>query len=105
MASLVLVVFAIGLASGCLSVRDESSSSPAPPPARATVSFLSQPGNAEVYVDGKFRGTTAVSLTLTAGDHEIEMRLAGHATWSRTLTVVGGDSTTVTATLQPAGSE
>lgn len=105
MASLVLVVFAIGLASGCLSVRDESSSSPAPPPARATVSFLSQPGNAEVYVDGKFRGTTDVKLTLPAGDHEIEMRLAGFTPWARRLTVVAGDDTTVTATLQPAGGE
>jgi len=101
-----MVFIAAGLVAGCVSVRDQSaSSSDSPPPATARVTFSSQPGNAEIYVDGKFRGTTVVALTLSAGDHEIEMRLAGYDSWTRTLTVVAGDNTTVTATLQPAVDE
>lgn len=103
---LAAVFVAAGLVAACVAVRDESArSSNAPPPATARVHFSSQPGNAEIYVDGKSRGTTYVKLTLPAGDHEIEMRLAGFTPWARRLTVVAGDDTTVTATLQPAGSE
>lgn len=99
-----MVLVAAGLVAGCVSVRDESASPPSSP-ATATVDFLSKPGDAEVYVDGRFRGTTYVRLSLPAGDYEIEMRLAGFETWTRTLTVVAGDATNVTATLEPAVDE
>ena len=59
------------------------------------------PRNAEVYVDGEFRGTAPVTLQLPAGTHEVEFKLAGFTTWSRALVVVAGDDTRVTATLQP----
>ena len=84
---------------GCVSVQ--KSGEPETPPPSAGVSFDSYPQNAEVYVDGEFRGTARVNLQLPAGTHAVEFKLVGFATWSRALVVVAGDDTRVTATLQP----
>ena len=84
---------------GCVSVQ--KSGKPETPPPSAGVSFNSSPLNAEVYVDGQFRGTAPVTLRLPAGGHAVEFKLAGFTSWSRNLVVVAGDDTRVTATLQP----
>ena len=84
---------------GCVSVQ--KSGEPETPPPSAEVSFDAYPQNAEVYVDGEFRGTARVNLQLPAGTHAVEFKLAGFKTWSRELVVVAGDDTRVTATLQP----
>ena len=63
--------------------------------------FQSNPDNAEVFVDGEFRGSTPVTLHLTAGSHEVILRFPGHTSWARELVVVAGDDTRVAATLQP----
>lgn len=56
--------------------------------------------NADVYVDGKFVGNAPLNAyRISAGDHEIEVRAAGHVSWRRTLTVVGGTASRVAATL------
>jgi len=86
---------------GCVSVQKSGNEENQPPPPSAGVSFDASPRNAEVYVDGQFRGTVPVNLQLPAGEHEVEFRLAGFTTWSRSLVVVAGDDTRVTATLQP----
>jgi len=86
---------------GCVSVQKSGNQENLPPPPSAAVSFNANPANAEVYVDGEFRGTAPVTLQLPAGTHEVEFKLAGFTTWSRELTVVAGDDTRVTATLQP----
>ena len=86
---------------GCVSVQKSGNEENQPPPPSAGVSFDASPRNAEVYVDGQFRGTVPVNLQLPAGKHEVEFRLAGFTTWSRSLVVVAGDDTRVTATLQP----
>ena len=85
---------------GCVSVQ-KSGKPETPPLPSAGVSFNSTPPNAEVYVNGKFRGTAPVTLQLPAGTHAVDFRLAGFTTWSRDLAVVAGDDTRVTATLQP----
>ena len=85
---------------GCVSVQ-KSGKPETPPPPSAGVSFSSEPSSAEIYVNGEFRGTAPVTLHLSAGTHAVEFRLAGFTTWSRTLVVVAGDDTRVTATLQP----
>ena len=84
---------------GCVSVQ--KSGKPETPPPSAGVSFNANPPNAEVYVDGEFRGTAPVTLQLSAGTHAIEFRLTGFTTWSRDLVVEAGDDTRVTASLQP----
>jgi hypothetical protein len=96
---LAFLFLAATIMSGCVSVQ--KSGKPETPPPSAGVSFNVDPYNAEVYVDGQFRGTAPVTLQLPAGTHEVEFKLAGFTTWSRTLVVVAGDDTRVTATLQP----
>jgi len=86
---------------GCVSVQKSGNEENQPPPPSAGVSFNSTPVNAEVWVDGSFRGTTPVTLQLPAGTHPVFFRLEGFTTWSRELVVVAGDDTRVTATLQP----
>ena len=85
---------------GCVSVQKSGNQENLPPPPSASVSFDASLPYAEVYVDGEFRGTAPVTLQLSAGPHRVEFKLAGFTAWSRTLVVVAGDDTRVTATLQ-----
>ena len=84
----------------CVSVQ-KTGEKGGPPPALATVSLQSEPGDAEVSIDGDFRGTTPFSVKLSAGTYTIEMRRDGFTPWSRELVVVGGDDTRVKAILVP----
>ena len=96
----VLLLLAAVVMSGCVSVQ-KSGNQGEPPPPSAGVVFNSNPPNAEVYVNGQFRGTAPVTLQLPAGTHGVEFRLPGFTDWSRELVVVAGDDTRVTATIQP----
>jgi hypothetical protein len=95
--SLLLVI----IMAGCVSVKESGTKVSAPPPPPTTsVAFYSDPVNAEVYVDGEFRGTAPLSLHLAAGAHKVELRLDGYQIWDRELTVVAGNDTRVAATLE-----
>ncbi len=85
---------------GCVSVQKSGNQDTLPAQDSAAVYFASDVANAEVYIDGKLRGTAPVTLQLSAGTHTIDFRLAGFTTWSRELVIVAGDDTRVTATLQ-----
>lgn len=101
-ATLVVALFLVLVLPACVSVQKSGEPESAPPPPPTTgVHFNSEPGNAEVYVNGQFRGTTPVNLHLTAGTHKIELRLAGYRGWERELVVVAGDDTRVAARLEP----
>jgi len=100
--------FALGLTlmmalvlTACVSVQKTEKPELAPPPPTTSVAFHSNPNNAEVYVNGEFRGTAPLSLHLAAGTHKVELRLDGFQIWERELTVVAGNDTRVAATLQP----
>jgi len=99
--------FAVGLTvlmalalSGCVSVQKTEKPGSAPPPPTTSVAFHSSPNNAEVYVNGQFRGTAPLNLHLAAGAHKVELRLDGFQIWERELTVVAGNDTRVAATLK-----
>jgi len=94
-ALLILLAF-----SGCVSVKESGTKVSAAPPPTTSVAFHSNPNNAEVYVNGEFRGTAPLSLHLAAGTHKVELRLAGFRVWERELTVVAGNDTRVAETLQ-----
>ena len=86
----------------CVSVKESGAKVSAPPPPPTTsVGFHSSPDNAEVYVNGEFRGTAPVTLHLAAGTHNVVLMLEGYRRWQRELTVVAGNDTRVAATLQP----
>jgi len=97
----VLLVFAAVVMSGCVSVQKSGNQENQPPAPSAEVFFDSRPANAEIYINGKFRGTAPLTLQLPAGTHSVDFRLTGFTEWSRELVVVAGDDTRVTATLQP----
>ncbi|MDX2436045.1 MAG: PEGA domain-containing protein [Acidobacteriota bacterium] len=85
----------------CVSVQKTGENAPPSEAQFAMVQFNSVKDPAEVYVDSQFRGSTPVSLQLTAGTHSVEIKLAGYQPWLRELMVVAGDDTRVTAVLQP----
>ncbi len=65
-------------------------------------SFSSSPPGAEVTVDGKYVGSTPSVLTLSTGNHTVEVSLPGFAQWKRELTVSPGSELTVNAVLEKA---
>ena len=60
-------------------------------PSWAPVSVNSSPAGAEVLVDGRVLGQTPAELELTAGDRNIELRLAGYNSWRREIRVVADE--------------
>jgi len=64
------------------------------------VQIDSRPDMAEVWVDGKFVGSTPLNYRLMAGDHKIELVRPRYATWTRTLTVAPETPTRVAALMQ-----
>jgi hypothetical protein len=50
---------------------------------------------AEIFIDGRFVGNAPVSLSLSQGDHKVEVRQQGDTTYARTVSVYGGSSATL----------
>ena len=50
------------------------------------VQIVTEPQDAEIWVDGKRSGNSDLTLTLTALPHDIELRLDGHAGYRTTIT-------------------
>jgi hypothetical protein len=71
--------------------------SAAPRSVTVPVSIESQPSSGEVYVDGKFVGSTPMVAQLTPGAHPIEVRHQLRGAWQRELTVIPGSPTRVMA--------
>lgn len=68
------------------------------PPAR--VAIHSDPGGAEIYLDGQLAGSTPSTLDLPAGNHQISMRLGGYQEWARDLRVLAGSEISLEAKLE-----
>jgi hypothetical protein len=64
--------------------------SPTQETATGTVNVTSNPGGADVYVDGQLVGGCPAVLKLKAGKHIISAKLSGHKDWSREITVEPG---------------
>ncbi len=74
----------------------------APPPVEeeARVDFNSVPDGAEIVIDGEFRGMTPSRLPVRAGRRAVEVRLAGHRTWTRTMVVDPGSRPSIRVVLE-----
>lgn len=78
---------------------------PMPPALRGVpVTIDSHPDMAEVWIDGKFIGSTHLSYRLAPGDHKIELVRPRYASWTRTLTVTE-QPTRVAALLQESNEK
>lgn len=81
--------------------RQRKTSTAAPQPAshktvtavatsQARVHITSSPSGGEIYVDGKFHGTTPSDITLPVGEHSLRVSLNGKE-WIRTVQITVGD--------------
>lgn len=68
-----------------------------------SVNVISDPGGAEVEIDGAFYGNTPGLIKLTPGLHTITVRVAGYAPWKRDLNIAPGSNLTVKAMLEAQG--
>jgi len=72
-----------------------------PEPRQGTLSVVSTPSGAEVYIDGALRGRTPLTLSLPEGRYGVELRLAGYETYRATVRVERGRETRLVASLRP----
>jgi hypothetical protein len=70
------------------------------PPSK--VSIRSDPAGADVFLDGKFIGSTPANLQLAAGTYTLSVKLQGFEPWQRELSVIPGSETGVQAKLDAA---
>jgi hypothetical protein len=67
----------------------------------ASVLFESRPAGATVFLDGTRVGTTPIALpAVRIGSHAVRFELAGHRSWSASVSVVAGDKNRVAASLE-----
>lgn len=65
----------------------------APPPASAPsaeISVTSNPPGADIVLDGSFVGNTPSTIGVSVGDHTIDLRKSGYATWERKIRITSG---------------
>lgn len=55
------------------------------------VFISSNPGGANIYLDGKLKDKTATRMTLEAGNYTLKLAREGYHDWQRAMTVDGGD--------------
>ena len=82
-----------------------SADAPPPRPHLSSVVIDSRPDAAEVWIDGKFVGSSTLAYRLAPGDHKIELMRDKYTTWSRTLTVAPDQPTRVAALLQQSAEK
>jgi hypothetical protein len=68
-----------------------------------TVSVITNPDGADVYVDDQFNGNSPATLKLKPGKHTIRVSMSGYSEWSRDITTDAGSNVHLTATLQKSG--
>lgn len=83
-------------------VTRESRQTAAPATAAESVkcSFGSTPPGADINVDGRYVGSTPSVVSLSVGNHSVEISLPGFAPWNRELMVSAGSEPAVNAVLQ-----
>ena len=94
--NIALALIAVSLlATASFAGIDSQSSSP-----KVSVQFVSRPDYADLYIDGKFVGSTDLALRIPPGDHVIEIKRSGYETWQRELIVTPENPTRVAALLR-----
>lgn len=61
-----------------------------PPPPDPQLDIYSTPAGADIFIDGEFVGTTPKTLSVTQGDHTINLRKKDFGIWQRKIDVVPG---------------
>jgi len=69
-----------------------------PPSGQGTLQVNSTPSGAQVFIDGVYRGTTPLTVQVTAGTRTVVVRLSGYPDAQRTVNIVSGGVYTMNAT-------
>jgi hypothetical protein len=71
-----------------------------PQPTYGSIYVSSSPSNANVYLDGTYKGTTPMTISgVSQGSHFLEIEKAGYHEWSSSVKVVSGQQSHISATL------
>jgi len=74
-------------------------------PGGGTLTVMTIPPGGEVWVDGTKRGASPMPpISLPPGSHQVEVRLAGYQTWSKTVNVTPGQTINEMANLMVGGN-
>jgi hypothetical protein len=73
---------------------------PGPEDEMGTVTFTSDPGGADILVDGKCMGNTPSKMKLSPGPHSIQMKGPQGQVWQRELEVLKGSDASLHAKLE-----
>jgi serine protease Do len=76
-----------------------SVSTPVEPTTKIMAEVKSEPDGAEIYIDGKYFGSTPSRLSLSQGEHTIRISRPGFDTWERRVQIESNSSPTVNAIL------
>ncbi len=68
---------------------------------RATVTFTSDPAEAQLYVDDEYLGTTPMDLEVLPGDRAIRIERDTFAPYTETIRLADGEVRAITAVLEP----
>ncbi len=78
-------------------------------PKLGSLRITAQPGNAQAYLDDKFKGVTSedegklVIENLPPGTYHLRLALPGYRQWKQEVTLPPGETVPVQAKLEPAG--
>lgn len=64
------------------------------------LSVYSSPSNADVYINGVYKGDTSFTLGLNPGTYQVMVKKAGYTSYSTSATIYSGSTTSVSANLQ-----
>ena len=72
------------------------------PSSFGSISVSSDPSGADIYLDGKYQGTTPKTISdVISGDHKIELKKSGYEDWSAPVSVKADETDSVSAGLRP----
>ncbi len=85
--------------------REEPAATTREPAFVGSLTMVSNPAGAQVFLDGKPLGTAPVAAAdLRAGSHVLRMDLDGYERWSAAVQVVTNKNVNITARMQPSTS-
>lgn len=71
-------------------------------PTPGYVTITSSPSGAFIYMDGKYKGQTPMTITgIAPATHTIELDLTGYYDWKTTVSINPGSNTPISATMSP----
>ncbi len=67
---------------------------------KVPVQFSSEPGGADIYVDGDFVGSTPSKISLAPGEHTIKITRSGYTAWERKMKIESDSAPNINAVLE-----